>query len=101
MPRSLSMMSGTLKKIRNALLRPCMVVLNTCRDTCDLDLYFGYLRGNKFPAFLIPKGATLDKELLSLVSPDGQTIGNSPGICKNVRMGPMVGQVSSTARTIA
>lgn len=68
---------------------------------CDLDLYFGYLRGNKFPAFLIPKGATLDKELLSLVRPDGQTIGNSPGICKNVLMGPMVGQVLSTARTIA
>lgn len=52
---SLSVMSGILKSIRSALLRPCIVVLNICKDICELDWYFGYLWGNTFPEFFTPK----------------------------------------------
>lgn len=95
------MMPGTLKRIRSAWLRSCVVVLNICRDKYDLHLYFWYMWGNKFPVFLAPKGSPLDNELLPLAKPEGQAIGNSTRVCKNVHMRLIVGQVLSSAKMIA
>lgn len=59
---------------------------------CNLDLYFRYQWGKTFQEFFTPKEVTLDKELVALARPNGQTISTGSKICKNVQMRPTVGQ---------
>lgn len=56
---------------------------------CHLDLYFGNLRGRRFPEFFTPRRTVLNKELslLLLALPDSQTNASDLIVCKNVQIG--------------
>lgn len=61
---------------------------------CDLHLYLGYMWSERFLELFTPMRKSFDKKLLLLLlaRPDGQIIGNSLRVWKNVQMGPIVGQ---------
>lgn len=72
-------------------------ISNMYRDTCDLDLYFRYLWGKKFPIFFNHKKYNLDKELLSLIEPDDHTIGSVPSFYKQYRWDCLLARASPIA----
>lgn len=88
--RSLSIMSGTPKGMRNVFMRPYIVTL-VYVETSTLDYVLGICV--EILSVIFPNGGNCrEKSLFSLTGSDSKTTNNVLRLCKNVQMGLIVDQ---------